>query len=204
MTPGKSSTIAQLLFTATPDVDLARIANDLDGALSKCAPYSRRMSWDHEDLAILDVQGSRIVMSLAAGLPGQHAACLTVSVGYSPSPRKSTSLAQRQGAICQMIADRVSSRYPADELRWHKGPAIVTSDVIDRLTDALDSAPTPLDEVVQKLATAIRTPITQTPAQPTPDLSGRITTSLRGRAIGVVMGLRTLAAPQNSGFGLPA
>ena len=203
MTPRNSSTIAQLLFTATPDVDLARIANDLDGALSKCAPSSRRMSWDHEDLALLDVQGSRLVMSLASGLPGQHAACLTVSVGYGPAQRKSTSLAQRQGAICQMIADRVSSRYPADDLRWHKGPAIVTSDVIDRLTDALDSAPTPLDEVVEKLNLAIRTPALQA-AQNTPDLPRRITLSLRGRAMRVVMGLRALATPQNSGFGLPA
>ena len=203
MSPRTSSTIAQLLFHRAPKVDLARIANDLDGALSTCAPYSRRMSWDHEDVAILDVLGSRIVMSLAAGLPGKHAACLTVSVGYGPSLRKSTSLAQRQGAICQMIADRVSSRYPADDLRWHKGPAVVTSEVIDTLIDALETTPdpTPLDEVVEKLSAAIGSVTRETPAQSAP---ARIVTALRGRAVAAMLGLRHLSAARSSGFGLPA
>jgi len=207
MTHGNSSSIAQFHFNAAPDVDLARIARDPDGAPTKCAPHSRRMSRDHEDKATLDIQGSRIVMSVGTGLPGQHAACLTISVGHGPAARKSSSLTQQQGTIRPLIADRLSTRFPAHQPRWHKGPSIVACKAIDThetaSTATLPTA-TPLDEVFKHLSAAIGTHFPDTGAAPLQDLRCRIVMSLRGSAMSVIMGLRMISAARNSGGAITA
>ena len=71
-------TVAQLLFARPPRLDFAMLVADLEAAFRNCPEEGRHLHWDQDDLAILDVQGSRIIIGLDATLTGDHRACLTL------------------------------------------------------------------------------------------------------------------------------
>lgn len=137
-----SNTVAQLLFTAPPALNFARLVNDLGAAFRNCPAEGRTLAWDHDDLAILDVQGSRIILGWVTDLAGAHRACLSVGVGHGPGPG-APGLAARQATVARMIVERVSGRYLPDAVLWHETNDRLDADLIDRLTEAQEPAPQP-------------------------------------------------------------
>lgn len=137
-----SNTVVQLLFTAPPALNFARLVADLGAAFRNCPAEGRRLEWDHDDLAILDVQGSRIVLGWTTDLGGAHRACLSVGVGYGPGAG-TPGLAVRQGTVARMIVERISGRYHPDAVLWHETAERLDADLIDRLTEAQEPAPAP-------------------------------------------------------------
>jgi hypothetical protein len=132
-------TLAQLLYPTAPDLDLRQIADDLATAFRRSAGPGR-LSWDHDDVAILDICGARIVIGYGTGLRGGHAACFTVAVGRSPGAGASA-MARRHDRIARLIADRLRARYPADVVLWHEAEGTPDADLIDGLLDRIEAPP---------------------------------------------------------------
>lgn len=129
-------TIASLLFATPPILNFARIVGELDAKLGQYPHDRRSVSWDLDDIALFDVDGARLALGWADGLPGAWGACLTVAVSPGRPDNGTDRLAGRRRAVCQMIAERIARRYPPDALIWHQGNGMVTSDTIDEMVEA--------------------------------------------------------------------
>ena len=135
------STIAQLLFSQRTILNFASLVADMDQSLPNTPGQSHSLTWDHEDIAMFDHQGSRITVAYADDLPGLFPACLTVSVGFNGVAHPEAGFAKRQKPLARMIVDRISSRYPPDAIYWHKSAEVVTSTLVDELIEALPARP---------------------------------------------------------------
>ena len=129
------TTIARLLYPKLPDLDFARLVADLDGALSARASPERNLTWDHEDVAILDFGSSRVALSLADGLGGDAPAAITVTVGYGPATGLDARLAQRQSMLARLIADRIAGRFTPLRVVWSESDAMATPELLDILNE---------------------------------------------------------------------
>jgi hypothetical protein len=140
MSDTANSTIAQLLFVQRPDLNFAHVVSELDSALARCPAERRSMTWDCDDVAIFDLDGSRIVLAYAEDLEGTYAACLSVSVGHGPVRSLSDALARKRDSLCRMLTDRIASRYGIDDVIWHQTSEPVTSELLDDLLEQLPRA----------------------------------------------------------------
>lgn len=136
------STIAELLFLQSPNLNFARLVADLDAVLSRFHDLDRQLSWDCEDLASFDMPGTRIVLATADEPCPGVAASLTLSVGPSHLPPRLNASpkrrhpAVRHAALCSKLVERVKARLNPDAIFWHEWEHPVTSDVIDSLAYA--------------------------------------------------------------------
>ncbi|NAZ35549.1 hypothetical protein [Rubellimicrobium sp. CFH 75288] len=136
--PLPRTTIGQLVYPEPPRLNFARLVSDLHAALSGCGVQDRALAWDHDDVAIIDVGGSRVALSLAEDLGRCKGAAITVTTGFGLDDRGGdTRLAQRQAVLARLIAGRIAERFPPAETIWTDSPEIATSDLFDRLNDAL-------------------------------------------------------------------
>ncbi len=171
MSESTTSTLAQLLFTAQPALNFAHVVSELDIALSRYPADRRSLSWDCDDVAVFDLDGSRIVLGYSDHLTGQHSACLTVSVGHGPKVAATAPLARRRSALCHKITDRLSSRYAIDEVVWHETDALVTPELIDKLLEKLpgeDSKPIKRSEDIDRLMSRMSVELESRLTQPLP------------------------------------
>jgi hypothetical protein len=134
--PIPRTTIGQLVYAASPRFSFARLVADLDGALSGCGVEDRRLGWDHDDVAILDIGGARIALCLAEDLGRDRAAAVTVTAGFGPGTGDDR-LAQRQAKLAQLIAERISARFPPARTVWSESAEIAGPDLFDKLNDLL-------------------------------------------------------------------
>lgn len=134
MAPYPTSTIGQLFFADTPDMCFARLVSELDAALASVTDRPRLLGWDHDDIAIVDFDGARIVLGYSEDVPGRWAACLTVSVGHGPR-EGDCPLAAGHAEVAQMIVARLTRRVVPAETRWLTAAAVVDSDLVDALID---------------------------------------------------------------------
>jgi hypothetical protein len=152
-----TSTIAQLLFVKRPQLNFAHVVSELDAALSRYPADRRSLGWDCDDVAVFDLDGTRIALGYAEDLDGDHAACLTVSVGPGPGDRVSGALARRRATFCRLIVNRLTDRYASDTILWKDLSVTVTPDVIDRLLDDLPdveadtAAPVDIDRLMARM-----------------------------------------------------
>ncbi len=111
-----------MLFAAKPAINFAHVVGELDSALARYPATRRALSWDCDDLATFDLDGLRIVLAFADSLPGDHAACLTVSVGPGST---ATDLPPAIGhdKLCRRITERLADRYDSDAILWHSCPS---------------------------------------------------------------------------------
>ncbi|MBD3765490.1 MAG: hypothetical protein IE927_12380 [Rhodobacterales bacterium] len=141
MSARATSTIAQLLYLRPPQLNFAHVVRELDVALARCPADRRDLTWDCEDVAVFNLDGSRIVLGYSEDLRGRYAACLTVSVGHGEEEGLTDILARRRDGLARMICDRLILRWPCDDEAWHTLDRIVTAEVVDDLLDALMQTP---------------------------------------------------------------
>lgn len=128
----QTCTVAQLLFHQTPSVNFARLVADLEAAFAHCPADGRQLNWDYGDMAVLDIEGSRIVMGYEEGLEGDYSACLAIGIGYGPGAGPAD-LAERQDIVSRLIVGRIHELLQPDGTVWHHS----TRDLIPELLDAL-------------------------------------------------------------------
>jgi len=136
MSASPYSSVGQLLYASAPDLCFARMVSDLDGALESAIAAPRRLAWDHEDVALVDYDGTRITLGFSREVPGRWGACLTVAVGSGPGGGEPLA-PERQARLARMIAERITRRHPPDEIRWHELPAVMTAELADALISAV-------------------------------------------------------------------
>lgn len=124
------TTIGQLVYRSMPRVDLRRLVADLDVALAgngKVQKFGER-----DDIAILDVDASRIGVALTSGLDRSGSGAIIVTVGYGPSRQGDASLARRQSVLARLIADRIAARHKPEETVWTTSDEVAESALFDR------------------------------------------------------------------------
>ena len=136
------STIAELLFLQSPNLNFARLVADLDAVLVRFHDKDRQLAWDCEDLASFDMPGTRIVLAMAEHPRPGVAASLTLAVGPSHLPPRLNAApkrrhpAVRHEALCSRLVERVQARLKPDAVFWHECDHPVTAEVIDSLAYA--------------------------------------------------------------------
>ena len=143
MSAAQPSTLAQLLFSTPPRIDFAAAVEELEAVLAHYPATNRRLSREAEDVAIFDLDGSRVVLRFTGDLAGPHLACVTVSVGNGPNVAEPAPLAERRTALCRRIVGHLSTRYPYDAVIWHEMPSPVTPELIDKMTETLAAGGAP-------------------------------------------------------------
>lgn len=155
MSAASPSTLAQLLFNTPPRIRFCDVVDELETVLSHYPATTRALSREGDDMAIFDLDGSRVVLGFADSLDGRHAACITVSVGTGPDGDAAPGpLADRRTSLCRKIAGRLSSRYPYDAVIWHETASPVTPDLIHRMIETLPARGRP-HRMAQKPAAEI-------------------------------------------------
>lgn len=132
----QDSTIAQFVFDHDPALNLPLLVKELDGALQRSGAGMRMITWDGDDLVLLDVEGARFSLSYdsdAAGTP----ASLMISVGPGPNGPSDPADRRRHEDLCQLIAARLKTRFAPERMLWHQVTGPVTPDLIDDLFDRL-------------------------------------------------------------------
>jgi len=131
------SSIAQLLFTRHPLPNFAAIVNELDTALERCPAERRGLTWDCEDVVMLQLDDTRVVLSNSEAPGNGFLSCLSIAVGPNAIDAPESALTRRHEGLCRMIADGVQQRYPVEAILWHQAESPVTPDTLDDLLDAL-------------------------------------------------------------------
>jgi hypothetical protein len=132
-----ASTIAEFEFGHDPDLNLPLLVKELDGALHRSGAMQRRITWDCDDRAMLDVEGARFSISYDHDLDPHGAARLMISAGPRPDGPACATDPDRHEQMCQMIADRLKTRFSPKRMAWHQVTGPVTVDLIDDLFDRL-------------------------------------------------------------------
>ncbi|NCO22391.1 MAG: hypothetical protein GW905_10425 [Rhodobacterales bacterium] len=185
MTSEPTSTLAQLFFADAPDLDFTSEVAALARAFSQ--GLLPELTWDHDDVAMLDFGPLRITLAIASGLRRAEQTCLTVAVGDGPgSGRSLTTL--RHDAICKTITTRLARKHPITRMVWHVLPAVVTTDLIDQMTDVIATSD---DDVMARLGATLATGQSQ-PAAPRKPSATEVIMTLRAGARSAVCKLRNL------------
>jgi hypothetical protein len=129
------STIAQFVFEHDPALNLPLLVKELDAALEKSGAGRRTVTWDCDDLALLDVEGARFTLSYSRVPTGQPG--LMISVGPRPGAGRARVDPVRHASLCQVIAKRLQDRFAPERMLWHHVTGPVTADLIDDLFDRL-------------------------------------------------------------------
>ncbi len=147
--PSMNSTIAQFVFDHDPALNLALLVKELDGALQRSGAGKRMITWDCDDLVLLDVEGARFSLSYCRdGAEADTPASLMISVGPGPDGNADPIDRRRHDELCHLIAERLKARFAPERMLWHQVTGPVTAELIDDLFDRL-----PDFEVIQKPVT---------------------------------------------------
>lgn len=152
------TTIAQFLFDHDPALDLPRLVGELDTALQKSGAGQRRITWDCDDLAFIDVDDARFALGYADAASGMDRRSLMVSVGPPPGLDGDFDTG-RHASLCQSIAARLRDRFEPEHTVWHSVKGPVTTDLIDDLFDRLpefDATPKRPNDLRSAPARALR------------------------------------------------
>jgi len=131
------STIAQFVFDRDPTLNLPVLVRELDAALDRSGAGRRRITWDCDDLAFVDLDAVRFTLSYSGDpLPGLPSS-LMISVGPGPGQTHLAVDRRRYEHLCHLIADRLRERFAPRQTLWHQVAGPVTADLVDDLFDRL-------------------------------------------------------------------
>ncbi len=131
-----ASTIAQFVFTHDPALNLPLLVKELDRALQRSGAGLRKIAWDGDDLALLDVEGARFTLSYSTDA-ATGPASLMISVGPGTGGPSDPVDRRRHDELCHLIANRLQLRFAPERMLWHQVTGPVTADLIDDLFDRL-------------------------------------------------------------------
>ena len=183
------STLAQLLYKTPPEINFVQVVGELEAILGRYPATHRALTWDRKDIAVFDIDGSRIVLGWQGALTGIHGACLTVSVGHGPKASDTALLAERRASLCRLICDRLAARQPHDGVIWHDIDAPVTPDLIEALLERLPRRGKPrpvgepageVDRLLARMSVELQTRVSQpVPNFEPPERTGFLPAALR-------------------------
>jgi hypothetical protein len=132
-----TSEVTQLLYRVAPQLNFAQVVGELHKALHEPNCPNPVLTWDCDDIALLDFNAARVVIGYSENLPSEHAACLTVAVGRSPLREAATLAKPDQDTLSQTVIERLQRRFPSDAQQTQTIDQLLTPDLIDGVVDAL-------------------------------------------------------------------
>ncbi|MEZ5913967.1 MAG: hypothetical protein R3D84_18465 [Paracoccaceae bacterium] len=137
-----TNTAVVLLFRKRPRFSFADYVAELETALKRTSPQSFAKTWEYDDFASIDIDGSRVVAAASdmpenPGVQG-FAAMLVLSVGYGPDETASTLVADNRDELCRTVVRRMERRHPADHILWKQFETPFTPDDLDRIAVELN------------------------------------------------------------------
>lgn len=145
MTTVPQTTVAVLFYALPPAINFARLVADLDAALAAIPHDERHLAWDCDDVAMVDIDGGRLVFAWAEKLPGTLPACLALAIGPGPDPARPDTLTPRAEELARSIVGRIATRLPAASTVWTTVDGVMTAERLDTLIDTLIAAPAAVD-----------------------------------------------------------
>ena len=132
-----TSQVTQLFYCAVPNLNFAHVVGELYETLAHIGGPARVLTWDCDDIALLDFDAARVVIGLSENMPGPHAACVTVAIGQSPLDSPSQLAEPDQIALGQHAIDLINQHCPCDVQRTCAIDQPLTADLVDALVDTL-------------------------------------------------------------------
>ena len=131
------SQVTQILYLGVPNFNFAHVVRDVCDAVTPVDGPAPRLTWDCDDIALLDFHAARVVIGFSENIPGPHATCVTVAIGESPQAGSALLDKAAQFKLCQHITDLINHRSQSDAQHSHAIDQPVTPDLIDQLADGL-------------------------------------------------------------------
>jgi hypothetical protein len=134
----EKSLAAQILYQESSLIPFADIVGEMNRTLCRKGPSTFDLRWDHEDIAIFDLEDIRIVMAAASAddLPvcgPDRMACLTVTVGGPPGVHFDSNQALHHSSLCARIVESICGKYKVEAVLWQEVPGVVTAETVDEL-----------------------------------------------------------------------
>jgi hypothetical protein len=134
MTTTPTSTIALVTSKTSSKINFAHVVGEMRRSLDRSQHSSYTQTWDNDDIATFDFEGTRIVMALEEDAISIHETtpdCLLISVSPSLGAphRNEPDIAYEQ--LCSMIVERVCTCYEVRPVYWLQIPGSVTSETVD-------------------------------------------------------------------------
>lgn len=118
-----NSHIVQFLYHDAQTLNFAQIVGDVRTAFAPASGPAAILTWDCDDIALLDFDAARVVIGFSENLPGVHTICLTVATD--------------QKLMCRAITRRLNRRYPPAARNSQIVDQPLTPELIDRVVEAL-------------------------------------------------------------------
>ena len=138
--------VTQLLYCAAPNLNFAHIVGELYEILLLNCPVTHVLTWDCDDIALLDFDAARVVIGFSENMPGPHAACVTVAVGQSPLADSTLLVNADQIALGQQITDVINQHYLCDAQRTCATDQPLTADLVDAVVETLYQPQNPMSD----------------------------------------------------------
>jgi hypothetical protein len=138
MSAVEKSLAAQILYQESAQIPFADIVGEMNRTLCRKGPSNFDLRWDHEDIAIFDLEDIRIVMATASAddLPvcgPERMACLTVTVGGPPGVHFDSNQALHHSSLCARIVESICGKYKVEAVLWQEVSGVVTAETVDEL-----------------------------------------------------------------------
>lgn len=201
-----TSCVSQLLYRAAPACNFAQVIGELRDAFTPENGAAPALTWDCDDIALLDFDTARVVIGFSDNLPGAHAACFTVATGQSPLENATRLDQADQDLLCQSIIFRLERRFPSDARDSQILKHALTADLIDRVVDDLftkDDLPLKTLDPVQQTSDIAEPAMTNTVTEPgdMDRLLQRLSTELTARTPSLISRAIASVSPRPSGAG---
>ena len=135
MSVASTSRVTQLLYESVPNLDFGRLITSLSQSFVANNGIRPVLTWDCDDIVVLDIAEVRVVIGFCDQLSGLHPVCVTVAV-------EETTQAAVHGiaetTLGLFIIDYLKIHYPTEQLRSYRVDHAATPDLIDHLIDVLN------------------------------------------------------------------
>ncbi len=213
MVAAERTHITHLFYSVTPTLNFAQVAADLQSALPIDPNSKSVLTWDCDDIAILDLGDLRLIVGFLDTLPGPYTACFTIAMGQTPGTSDPEIAPQDSVQIYSTLIAHMERRHPCDHRAEHHLDTELTPDLMDQLGDALlDPARLALPALTTAAAVAttpdlppapVAGPINDTAPPNDPNdidrLMYRLTTELTARTPSLISRAIASATPKGRG-----
>ncbi len=136
MTVQNVSRVAEMLFQSDPLNNYYKGISELQAVLTRVCGQDAVLNWDNNDVAMFDMPGIRILLSLTESPYEGYVTRLVISVGPSPitAPQDRTTMVH--ASICVRIVNRLKAQCTPCEIRWNDIHGVVSADDIDKLSES--------------------------------------------------------------------
>ena len=129
--------VAALQYNSRPELEFADIVEEFDIAFQMIENQKRSLTWDCDDVAILDRETIRVALGWLEPDTPDAPWYLIVTVGANTDVKHNLPAPEYYDALAKYIAERIDRYLPFDAVMYGKASRPIGSELIDVVTDLL-------------------------------------------------------------------